>query len=146
MTREELDTTLPFIDEHALRVAAPRARVWAALERAVESSLHRAGRHPLARVLGTDPPAGFAVADRVPAERLALAGRHRFARYRLTFLLADAPGESTELRAQTHAAFPGAHGRAYRALVLGTRAHLLVTKRILRAIERLSLGSGPMSR
>jgi hypothetical protein len=129
---------LPYIDEHALRVAAPRAAVWTALERYVAGWMRQAEGHPLTRVLGTDPPTGFAVAEREPTTRLVLAGRHRFARYELAFELADARGGTTQLRAQTYALFPGPHGRLYRALVIGTRGHVLVTNHLLRAIARLS--------
>jgi hypothetical protein len=130
---------LPFVDEHATRIAAPRDVVWPALQRYVERWLRAAEDHPLTRVLGTEPRAGFAIAERVAPERLALAGRHRFARYRLVFELADAPGGATELRALTFAAFPGARGRVYRLLVIGTRGHVLATRHLLRGARRASL-------
>jgi hypothetical protein len=66
-----------------------------------------------------------------PGQRLELRGRHRFAQYALTFILADA-----SLRAQTHAAFPGIVGRLYRAAVIGTGGHRVITKTILRHIAR----------
>jgi hypothetical protein len=47
-------------------------------------------------------------------------------------------GEGTELSARTLARFPGLHGRAYRALVIGSGAHRLVTRRWLRRIGRLA--------
>ncbi len=40
-----------------------------------------------ARLLSRRP--GFGVASRVEGERLELAGRHRFSRYRLVFALAE---------------------------------------------------------
>jgi hypothetical protein len=43
------------------------------------------------------------------------------------------------LTATTRAAFPGARGQAYRALVIGTRAHVLATRHMLHAVRRLSL-------
>lgn len=82
-----------------------------------------------------------ALAERVPPDRLTLVGRHRFARYQLAFDLTDAAEGTTHLRATTHAEFPGLRGRAYRALVIGTRAHLVATTRILRAIRRRALRS-----
>lgn len=100
---------------------------------------------PLARLLGTDPASatpsfegrpgetlpGFQVVDAEPCHRLTLQGRHRFSRYRLTFLLDD-----DRLRAQSHAAFPGLHGALYRAAVISSGGHRIVTRRILRQIEK----------
>jgi hypothetical protein len=127
---------LPYIDEHAIAIAAPRERVWTVLERYVASSLRTVERSPLARVLGTEPRAGFAVAERLPAERLSLAGRHRFSRYALVFELADAADGATRLRALSYATFPGVHGGVYRLLVIGTRFHVLATRHLLRSIGR----------
>jgi hypothetical protein len=39
------------------------------------------------------------------------------------------------VRAETRAAFPGLQGRAYRALVIGTRGHVLAVRRLLRAVK-----------
>ena len=94
---------------------------------------------PIARLLGTRPRAGFEVLDSAPAHSLTLAGCHRFARYMLTFALTSAARAATHLRAQTCALFPGARGQAYRALVIGTRAHTAATTHILRSVRRLSL-------
>ena len=132
---------LPYVDEHAIRIDAPREVVWAALERYVRGSIRAAERNPLTRVLGTEPAAGFAVADRAEPERLRLAGRHRFSRYELLFELAEVDG-GTQLRAQTRAEFPGLHGRLYRALVIGTRGHVVVTRYLLHSVRRRSLAPG----
>jgi hypothetical protein len=70
---------------------------------------------------------------------LSLAGRHGFARYMLTFELTDAAQAATHLRAWTCALFPGARGQAYRALVIGTRAHTAAATHILRSVRRPSL-------
>lgn len=129
---------LPYIDQHALTIAAPRAAVWAALERYVGETIGATRVPLLGRVLGTDPPSGFAVAEREPERRLALAGRHRFSSYRLVFELDDAPGSGTVLRASSYAVFPGLHGQVYRALVIGTRFHVLATRGILHAVGRRS--------
>ena len=61
--------------------------------------------------------------DGAPAHGLTLDGCHRFSRYVLTFDLADAAEAATHLRAQVCALFPGARVQAYRAPVIGTRAH-----------------------
>ncbi len=135
------DGELPYIDEHAEVVAAPRDVVWAALLRHVTASLHRAERTPLVRLLGTEPRAGFAIVESAPATRLHLVGRHRFARYELAFELDDAEGGGTDLRARTHAAFPGVHGRVYRALVIGTRMHVVATRHVLRSVGKRSMSA-----
>jgi hypothetical protein len=124
----------PFIDEHVVDVAAPRDRVWAGLQRYVERTLTTGGV-PLQWLLGTEPAAGFAVAASVPGERLELAGRHRFARYVLAFELRDGPPGITRVAARSFAEFPGPHGRAYRALVVDSRLHVVATRWLLRRIR-----------
>jgi hypothetical protein len=135
----EMHSEPPYVDEHAITIAASREVVWTALRRHVAGSLLKPEGHALVRLLGTEPRAGFAVSDSVWGKSLSLVGRHRFARYKLAFELADTQGGATQLSAQTYAAFPGPHGRVYRALVIGTRAHVVATKRILRSIRSLSL-------
>jgi len=134
---------LPYIDEHGTDVAAPRDRVWVALNAVLRGEL--SGGTSFARVLGAEPSAatasfdgrpgqtlpGFRVVAADPQRMLVLEGRHRFSRYRLTFILED-----QRLRAQTHAAFPGLRGRLYRAAVIGTGGHRLVTRRLLRQVAR----------
>jgi hypothetical protein len=134
---------LPFIDEHRQPVDAPAEQVWAALL-AILSRRMGAGER-FARLLGCDPcegtgrltgrvgetVPGFRVAAAEPGHRLELRGRHRFADYLLTFVLTDG-----HLAAETRAAFPGLLGRLYRTAVIGTGAHKLVTRRLLRAVAR----------
>jgi hypothetical protein len=135
---------LPHIDEHRVRVAAPRAVVWGKLGASLRGQARRAG--PTARLLGATPDRragdpldqgstipGFAVVESVPHERLVLAGRHRFSVYRLAFSLVDRDG-ATELAARSDGRFPGVHGAFYRALVIGSGGHRLVTRRWLRRI------------
>ena len=132
---------LPYVDAHDVPVRAPRAAVWTALVGTLGGDL---GRHStFARVLGCDPAElspdfagevgqtipGFRVAQSEPGHRLELVGRHRFSRYRLTFVITD-----DVLRAETHAEFPGVHGRLYRAAVIGSRGHVVLTRRMLRTI------------
>jgi hypothetical protein len=130
---------LPYVDEHTITIGAPRTVVWTALQRFVVADLLLADRHPLGMILGTEPRGGFAVSDSAPAERLTLVGRHRFSRYLLRFGLTVVADGATQLSARTYAAFPGVRGRVYRALVIGTGAHRVATRRILRAVRRRSI-------
>ncbi|RPH72210.1 MAG: hypothetical protein EHM78_04350 [Myxococcaceae bacterium] len=134
---------LPFIDEHSQPMNVPADVVWTALVSVLRRQMGRSGR--LARMLGCDPAdgtpgftgrsgeavPGFRVAESEFGRRLALRGRHRFSRYALTFVL-----DADRLSAQTHAVFPGALGRLYRALVIGTGGHRMVTRRLLRLVGR----------
>lgn len=79
---------------------------------------------------------GFRVVRAEAPHELALEGEHRFSRYALTFRVDDlGPGRS-RVRAETRAAFPGLKGATYRALVIGTRVHVLAVRRMLGAIRR----------
>lgn len=134
---------LPFIDEHHQRLNAPADAVWAALLEFLRRE--EFGAAWLARLLSCDPARrtaefsglpgesvpGFRVVTAEPGRRLVLAGRHRFARYELSFLC---DGES--LRAVTHAAFPGLLGRLYRAMVIGSGGHRIITRHLLRQVAR----------
>ncbi|MGH1565503.1 hypothetical protein [Mumia sp. DW29H23] len=132
----------PYVDEHALTIAAPRAAVWATLARYVDTDLTAAAGPVVSRLLGTRPPGGFAVAQRAAGERVELVGRHHFSRYRLVFAVEDTDRDATRLSARTYAAFPGPHGAVYRLLVIRSRFHVLATRRMLRQVRRRSLGGG----
>jgi hypothetical protein len=134
---------LPYIDEQSQRVDAPADVLWTALLKVLRRQM--GGSAPIARILGCDPAEGtaefagrpgeavpgFRVVEVEPGRRLALRGRHRFSNYALTFVF-----EGDLLRAQTHAEFPGVLGRLYRAAVIGSGGHRLVTRRILRQVAR----------
>ena len=134
---------LPYIDEHRRSIGASPERTWAALVRTLQATF--GGGDLGARLLGCDPVRespgfaglegealpGFLVVEAEPGRRLVLRGRHRFSEYQLAFVLEDGA-----LRARTHAAFPGVRGRLYRAAVIGTRAHVVVTRWMLRQVAR----------
>ncbi len=139
---------LPFIDEHAIEVAAPPERAWEAVRQTVSRSFGGRSAALVARLLGTaerrphgDPTepgseiTGFRIGRADAPVELVLEGEHRFSRYALIFHLEALPGERSRVRAETRAAFPGLHGRAYRALVIGTRGHVVAVKRLLSAIR-----------
>lgn len=129
---------LPYLDEHETVIPAPRDVVWAAVRRYVETSLGFGAGNPLALVLGTRPRRGFEATREVPMRELTMGGRHRFSRYELVFELAQATGGQTTLKARSYAEFPGLHGRLYRALVIGTRGHVVATRHILRSVRRMA--------
>ena len=118
---------LPYIDEHAIAIPASPAETWSAL-------LHTMCRNP------DDPttvPFGFKLEEASPPHRLALRGRHLFAVYRLVFEL-DPEHDGVRLRALTFAAFPGVHGKAYRALVIGSGGHRIVVRRMLKRVAAVA--------
>lgn len=147
--------SLAHIDEHGLLVLAPVEDVWRALLPVLAGSFSRGPSQRAARalgcaqteasgpidVIGSTLP-GFMVVRVIEPAAIALQGSHRFARYGLIFDLEPTKDEQTLLRAETRAAFPGLKGRAYRALVIGTRGHVLVVNRILRAAKRRAEKAG----
>ncbi|MGA8544080.1 MAG: hypothetical protein WB785_02325 [Mycobacterium sp.] len=115
---------LSYIDEHAITIEANRAETWAALLRVICRDPH-------------DPstvPTGFVLDEARPPARFALKGRHPFAIYRWVFELDAQAPQRTRVRAATWAAFPGLHGRLYRALVIGTGGHRVVVRATLKRI------------
>ena len=144
-----MDRPLPHIDEHGVEIAAPADRVWPELWKVVSASFSGDGRERIARALGCQDArsersvapeqgtslAGFRVVAADAPSRLILEGAHRFSRYRLGFHLDPVGSDRVRLRARTDAGFPGLAGRVYRALVIGTRGHVLAVRRILRAVK-----------
>jgi hypothetical protein len=141
---------LPWIDEHAGEVAAPVSVAWPALLRTVERMTGGGAAPRYARAVGcadtedggprplevgsTVP--GFHVASLIPQRLLVLAGSHHFSDYELSFRLEPLGAVRTRVVAETRAVFPGIKGRAYRALVIGTRMHVLGVRRMLRDVSR----------
>lgn len=116
---------LPYIDEHGITVAAERAATWLALLRMW--------------CRDTDDPSTvrspfFWLDDATPGTRLALNGGHLFSRYRLVFELTDVGPQRTRVTAATWARFPGVHGFLYRTAVIGTGAHRIAVRRMLKQI------------
>ena len=141
---------LTHIDEHATEIAASPDAVWEALLRVVEGSFGSARTGRVTRLLGCEDTAasgtrpleagsalpGFHVEKAEPPRELALSGSHRFSEYALIFRLEESHGGRTRLRAETRAEFPGLKGSIYRAFVIGTRGHVLVTRRLLSAVKQ----------
>ena len=139
----------PLLDEHSIRTSTDPIQVWDALPAGIAAAFDHGRGRAIAGLLGCrDRSAGegftaregatipgFRAVRVVTPREIALAGRHRFARYALTFRVEPREGGTT-LRAVTHAEFPGVHGALYRALVVGTGGHRIVTRRILKAIAR----------
>jgi hypothetical protein len=123
---------LPYIDEHATTVGANREETWSALLRVMCRNPHDPSTVPI----------GFVVDEARAPERFALKGRHPFAVYRLVFELDDESAHRTRLRALTWAAFPGVHGKVYRALVIGTGAHRIAVRGMLKRIAARARPSG----
>lgn len=141
---------LPFVDELSIEVEAGAAATWEALLRVLERTFGSTATGRMARLLGcadveasgSRPLAagsafpGFHVEAAAPPAELALAGGHRFSDYGLILRLDDLGGNRTRVRAETRARFPGLKGGIYRALVIGTRMHVLVTRRVLGAVKQ----------
>ncbi len=119
---------LPYIDEHAITVDANRAETWSALLRVMCRDPHDPSTVPI----------GFVLDEARRPERFALKGRHLFAVYRWVFELDQLDDKEsagrTRVRAGTWAAFPGAHGKIYRALVIGTGGHRVAVRWTLKRI------------
>jgi hypothetical protein len=145
--------SLPPVDEHGVEIAADPDQVWEALAATLPRILSTRRSYRFAKLLGdafTDARGeptvigstvpGFIVSRSIRPSVLALLGQHRFSRYALVFRIDELGIGRSRLRAETRAEFPGLKGRAYRALVIGSRAHILVVRRILSAVRRRAEG------
>jgi hypothetical protein len=143
-----LSDALPHLDEHAVTVYADLDTTWAACRRVVAGSFGPVGR--TARLLGCEDTVasgprplaagstlpGFHVEVADPGKTLALVGGHRFSEYALIFRLEGMGDAATTVRAETRARFPGTKGSIYKTLVIRTRGHVLVTRRLLGAMKQ----------
>ena len=141
--------SLPHVDEHSVTIAAGADASWDALLRVAEGSFSSRAAQRTARLLGCADTeargprplalgaafAGFHVEAAEPSRQLTLAGSHRFSNYALIFRL-DERGDGILLRAETRAEFLGFKGSVYRALVIGSRGHVVVTRGVLRTVKR----------
>jgi hypothetical protein len=146
---------LPFVDRHEIAVDADVESAWEAV-RAVAGARPSGAALRLARALRCRYPepsgprplevgsttCGFQVARAEAPHELALEGGHRFSEYALIFRVRPTDGGGAHVSAETRAAFPGATGRAYRAAVIGTRAHVVAVRRMLSAIRRRAERAG----
>lgn len=130
-----------FVDAHRSHLPVPPEEAYAAVRAEVEHLLGRWGSHPVTRLLGTRPRAGFEIAGDDPPRLLSLAGSHRFARYVLDFRVEPGAGGSV-VTARTYADFPGRLGAGYRLVVIGSHGHVLAVRRILARIRQRAV-AGP---
>src|SRR4051812_12927357 len=141
---------LPLIDSHATEVAADVETAWASLVLFLPTPAPvyvRAGAGALGcdvtDVSGWETPGvgatvvGFTVVAFDVPTTLALAGRHRFSNYALTYRLHPS-GAGTRLMAESRGEFPGVAGAAYRTLVIGSRGHVVAVRGLLRRIKTLA--------
>ncbi|GAB3369882.1 SRPBCC family protein [Amycolatopsis echigonensis] len=144
---------LPVLDEHRIVVDADAETAWRAVNEVADRVSGRVatgyawavgaadwkatGPRPLAE--GSTVP-GFRVVAAEPPRLLALAGRHRFSEYRLTFRLEPGAEGQTLIRAESRARFPGVLGAGYRLLVVGSGGHVFSMRRMLGTIARLANG------
>ncbi len=147
---EPSERELPWVDEHAIELDATPAVVWPALLRTVETMTAGRAAPRFARAVGcADTEAGgprplevgstlpgFHISELSRERLLVLRGSHHFSDYALVFRLEPLGGVRTRLVAETRAEFPGVKGRAYRALVIGTRMHVLAVRRVQRGVVR----------
>lgn len=141
---------LPYIDEHVAQIRARTDDTWTALTAVMAGATPKPGI-AVDMMLRPDPGTltgdwtdvradntivGFRVTEARPNQRLALAGKHNFSRYRLVFDMETVENELVVLHARSWGEFPGVPGRIYRGLVIGTGGHRLVMSMMLRRIKR----------
>jgi hypothetical protein len=139
--------SLPFIDVHSVDVAASSGRTWEAVVDWLTHGWDLPSNGLFARAIGCEevevsgPPGkpgstvpGFRVAQADPPAQLVLKGAHRFSDYELEFRIEDEGEGRSRLTGTTHAEFPGFRGRAYKAAVIRSGAHVFFTRRMLGGI------------
>lgn len=139
---------LHYIDEHHRLVHASPEAVWHALgvvmptmTRELPRWLSNAWGLEHTKLLGSWPHPGvgdtmvvFSVAESEPPNVLVLRGSHRFSTFELRFQIQASSPEWSQISALTFAEFPGLKGQIYKTLVIRSRGHAVVAKRMLKAI------------
>jgi len=127
--------TLPRVDSHTVAADSPPEAIWDA----AHARLVAPARGPAkwyARVVGVRSEGLFDVESAERPTSLRLYGRHRFSTYRLAIEVREVEPGRSELTATTYAAFPGRPGQLYRAAVISTGAHDVITRLMLRRIAK----------
>jgi hypothetical protein len=127
-------SALAFVDDHRVHVSAPVEQTWDAVSKLARRLAERPAPRAFAALWRLEPPSGFAITSS-SSERIVLVGHHRFARYELAFELRPTD-DGVEVCGRTSAEFPGAAGRLYRALVIGSGGHGVAVRAMLRQIRR----------
>ena len=140
---------LPPIDEHYIEVDAPAEVTWAALFPTLEKAFNGRFARRYARRVGAGETTargdlhhpggtlpGFCVTRAIAPVMLALAGGHKYSKYAVVFRIDLLPGQRSCVKLETRAQFIGRRGKLYRVGVIGTRGHVIVVNRMLRAIKR----------
>jgi hypothetical protein len=139
---------LPFLDQHERLVIRPPAETFTAVCDVVARSLSgrfargygrlvRSAPYPgvvRSGLVTGDQLVGFTVEQMTPPHRLVMAGRHRFARYRLEIAVKPVTTGTSRVTVRTSADFPGRAGSLYRIGVIGSGGHMVVTRMLLRRI------------
>jgi hypothetical protein len=139
---------LPFLDQHERLVIRPPAETFTAMCDVLASSLSgrfaraygrlvRSAPNPSAFRPGLvtgDELVGFTVEQIAPPQRVVMAGRHRFARYRLEITVTPVTATTSRVAMRTSADFPGRAGSLYRLGIVTSGGHMAVTRMLLRRI------------
>jgi hypothetical protein len=145
----EVAAALPRIDEHEVCVDVSADEAWPSVIAAFTRLTTRPAWRVFAKAIRGEPDRtsgdpttngatvpGFRVTRCVVPTEWGLEGRHLFSRYGLTFRIDPLDDEHCRVKAESRAEFPGHHGTAYRALVIGTGFHVIGVRGILQRIKR----------
>jgi hypothetical protein len=128
-------SALPLIDDHRVHVRAPMEQTRDAVSKLVRRLAGRPAPRAFVALWRLEPPSGFAVTSSAP-DRIVLVGHHRFSHYELAFELRPTDDGGVDVCGRTSADFPGAAGRLYRAVVIGSGGHGVAVRAMLRRIKR----------